>query len=208
MRRPDRPGFAETGDATFGFLRARANSIEGRNLGDHAQHPRRAGTRSPWRAESRQGPAVVGGASQLAAEPRGVRSATLRRPLHVRRGRSPPGPNLRRGRSIGTVPVPELVAMSGDPEAIRPTTGPSAPEEVPRRSAGIPTSGRRPGSSRVLRPPPRARRQGALLVRTQGSPRRRTRPRQSSSGGSQRMNESSYVGVPPTWVSDYFPPPY
>ena len=29
MRRPERPGFAETGDATFGFLRARANSIEG-----------------------------------------------------------------------------------------------------------------------------------------------------------------------------------
>ncbi len=29
MRRPDRPGFAETGDAPFGFLRARANSIEG-----------------------------------------------------------------------------------------------------------------------------------------------------------------------------------
>src|SRR5580700_3762135 len=29
MRRPDRPGFAEAGDATFGFLRARANSIEG-----------------------------------------------------------------------------------------------------------------------------------------------------------------------------------
>jgi alkylation response protein AidB-like acyl-CoA dehydrogenase len=29
MRRPDRPGFADLGDATFGFLRARANSIEG-----------------------------------------------------------------------------------------------------------------------------------------------------------------------------------
>jgi alkylation response protein AidB-like acyl-CoA dehydrogenase len=29
MRRPERPGFAETGDAGFGFLRARANSIEG-----------------------------------------------------------------------------------------------------------------------------------------------------------------------------------
>jgi alkylation response protein AidB-like acyl-CoA dehydrogenase len=29
MRRPDKPGFADLGDATFGFLRARANSIEG-----------------------------------------------------------------------------------------------------------------------------------------------------------------------------------
>jgi alkylation response protein AidB-like acyl-CoA dehydrogenase len=29
MRRPDRPGFSDLGDATFGFLRARANSIEG-----------------------------------------------------------------------------------------------------------------------------------------------------------------------------------
>lgn len=29
MRRPERPGFADRGDAPFGFLRARANSIEG-----------------------------------------------------------------------------------------------------------------------------------------------------------------------------------
>jgi alkylation response protein AidB-like acyl-CoA dehydrogenase len=29
MTRPDRPGFSMTGDAPFGFLRARANSIEG-----------------------------------------------------------------------------------------------------------------------------------------------------------------------------------
>ena len=53
------------GSARKLFLRSRANSIEGGNVGDHAQHPRRTHPRPARRAARRPGPAVVAGTKKL-----------------------------------------------------------------------------------------------------------------------------------------------
>ena len=66
MRRSEAAGLdVPPGSARKMFLRSRRELHRGRHVGDHAQHPRRAGARPPGRTAHRPRPALVRSAPQL-----------------------------------------------------------------------------------------------------------------------------------------------